>query len=354
MTRLPSLASDNYAGMHPLVLQALANANHDSAVAYGQDDWTQQADALFREQFGPETQPFYVFNGTAANVLSIQSVNRPHQAVLCTDCAHIHMDECGAPEQQTGCKLLTVPNQAGKLTVDQLTPFLHQAGVEHSVQPGLISITQATELGTVYRPEEIRTIANFAHANGLLLHMDGARLANAAAFLNLPLKALTTDVGVDILSFGGTRNGLMLGEAVVFLHPGAHAPFKFLRKQGMQLASKMRFIAAQFVALFTNDLWLQNAQHANAMAQYLAHGLQGIPNVSIHYPVEANGVFVRIPRPWIAPLQQASRFYVWDEATCLVRWMTAFNTQPEAVDAFVTMIKTVAERSLSTVYPLST
>ncbi len=327
-------ASDNYAGVHPEVLQALVEANVGHAASYGHDRWTERAQSVFREQFGPATRAYLVFNGTAANVLGIQAVTRPFNAVLCAEGAHIQVDECGAPERFTGCKLLLCPTPDGKLRPGDITSRLTGIGDEHRVQPRVVSITQATELGTVYTQDEVRALAETAHANGLLLHMDGARLANAAAGLGLSLRQITTDVGVDLVSFGGTKNGLMGAEAVLFLGGPDQSDFAYIRKQGMQLASKMRFLAAQFIALLGGDLWQRNAAHANRMARLLADRLRGVSGITLTRAVEANGVFARVPSEHIPALQERAFFHVWDPALSEVRWMMSWDTTEEDVEQF--------------------
>ncbi len=333
-----AFASDNNAGVHPEVLQAIADANPGHVRSYGHDPLTAQMEAVFREHFGPAAEAFPVFNGTAANVLGLQAVTRPHHAVICADTAHIHVDECGAPERFTGCKLVTVPTPDGKLRPGQLDRLLHGVGDEHRVQPRAVSITQATELGTVYRPEEIRALADRAHELGLLLHLDGARICNAAVALQLPFRAFTTDAGVDLLSFGGTKVGLLGAEAVVFLR-GPQADFPWIRKQGMQLASKHRFLAAQFIALLGTDLWRRNAGHANRMAALLAQRVRDIPGVVLTQPVETNGVFARVPPRHIPALQEQSFFYVWNPETSEVRWMTAWDTTEDDVEQFARAVR---------------
>ncbi|MBI3554995.1 MAG: aminotransferase class V-fold PLP-dependent enzyme, partial [Deltaproteobacteria bacterium] len=265
-------ASDNNAGIHPAILAAIAEANQGHASAYGDDDYTARAVVKFREHFGNDADVFFVFNGTAANVLSLMTLTSSFSAVLCAATAHIENDECGAPEKFTGCKLVTIETPDGKLTPELLRPSIKGGGDQHHVQPRAISISQTTELGTVYTAAEVRALADFAHAHGMFLHMDGARISNAAASLHTTLRAITRDAGVDVLSFGGTKIGLMLGEAVVFFKPELARDFKFVRKQGMQLSSKMRFIAAQFDALLAGDLWRRNASRANSMARLLAGG----------------------------------------------------------------------------------
>ena len=333
-----SFASDNNAGVHPEVLQAIAEANQGHAVGYGDDAWTQSAIGKFKRQFGPDIEVFMVFNGTAANCLSLKALTNSYHAVICAEAAHIYTDECGAPEKFTGCKLIPIPTRDGKLTVESVRHACHGIGDQHHVQPRVISITQATEVGTVYKPHEIRALAGFAHERGMFLHVDGARIANAAASLGQTLRQATRDLGVDVLSFGGTKNGALGAEAVVFFDNKLGQDFLYLRKQGMQLASKMRFISAQFDALLAGDLWLKSAQHANRMARLLQKHLREIPQVKIVYKVEANGVFVRIPRKAIARLLKRYFFYVWNEEQSVVRWMCSFDTTEQDVKQFVRFV----------------
>jgi len=328
-------ASDNNAGVHPLIMRALRSVNSGHVIAYGDDPWTAAAVARLREHFGAEVHPFFVYNGTAANVLGLSAVTRSFHSVICAASAHIQVDECGAPEKFAGCKLLPVPAPDGKLTIEAIRPHLHGFDFEHHSQPRVVSITQATELGTVYTPHEIRRLADFVHGYGMLLHMDGARLANAAVAQNTDLRTLTFDAGADIVSFGGTKNGLMFGEALLFAAHIDITQFKYLRKQGMQLASKMRFIAAQFEALLANDLWRRNATHANRMALYLAQRIRALPGVRITRPVEANAVFVILPPAIIPPLQAEYFFYLWDETQFEARLMTAFDTTKADIDHFI-------------------
>ncbi|HEY1265241.1 MAG TPA: low specificity L-threonine aldolase [Terriglobales bacterium] len=329
-----SFASDNNAGVHPRVLQAIAAVNHGHAVGYGDDPYTQSVQRKFRQVFGKSAEAFIVFNGTAANVLSLAALTRPYHAVICGENAHVYVDECGAPEKFTGCKLIPVETVEGKLTVKAVERACHGIGDQHHVQPRVVSITQSTEVGTVYSRDEIKALSRFAHERKMLLHVDGARIANAAASLRLNLREATRDLGVDVLSFGGTKNGAMGAEAVVFFNPQLGDDFLFRRKQGMQLASKMRYVAAQFDALLTNDLWLRNARHSNRMARRLAGELRKIPQVEIAYPVQANGVFARIPRHAIAKIQKRYFFYVWDEAEAMVRWMCSWDTTEEDIRRF--------------------
>jgi threonine aldolase len=329
---MKSFGSDNHAPVHPDVLAAIVAANDGDAPSYGDDGWTAEARRLFKVHFGPDAEAHLVFNGTAANVLALESLVRPHQAVVCADTAHVHTDECGAPERHLGCKLLPAATVDGRLTVEAVDRLVRGVGDQHHVQPGALSITQSTELGTRYPPAQLRELADWAHSRDLGVHLDGARLANAAAGLGVSLREAAGDV--DVLSFGATKNGAMGAEAVVFLGSAA-AGFPYRRKQGMQLASKMRYPAAQFVAVLTDDLWRRNAAHANAMATRLASGVADVPGVEITRPVEANAVFAIPPPAVVAPLQERYPFYVWDESTGEVRWMTSFTTTESEVDAFV-------------------
>jgi len=330
-----SFGSDNHAPVHPAVLEAVVAANSGDAVAYGDDAWTARAEELFRIHFGPEVEAFLVFNGTAANVLALESVVRPYQAVVCADTAHINTDECGAPERHLGAKLLLASAVHGKLTPESVDRAVWGVGDEHHSQPRAVSVTQSTELGTRYTLAELRALADWAHSRGLVFHVDGARLANAAAGLGVGLADASTACGVDVLSFGATKNGGMGAEAVVFLAPDLAADFRFRRKQGMQLASKMRYAAAQFIALLSDDLWRRNAAHANAMAQRLAAAVRSVPGVRITRPVEANAVFAVPPARVVTPLQDRFPFYVWDETAGEVRWMTSYATREQDVDDFV-------------------
>jgi len=333
-----SFASDNNAGIHPEIVKAISLANEGHVVGYGADPYTQTLSGKFREHFGEDIEVFVVFNGTGANVLSLQALTRSYHAVICAASAHIYTDECGAPENFTGCKLMPIQTSDGKLTVEMVQHAYHGIGDEHHVQPKVISITQSTEMGTVYRPEEIQALARFAHERDMFLHLDGARIANAAASLGQTLRQATRDLGVDVLSFGGTKNGAMGGEAVLFFPANLGADFLFLRKQAMQLASKMRFISVQLGALLTNDLWLTNAEHSNCMAKLLEKELRKIPQIKIVYKVEANGVFAQIPRAAIAKLQERYFFYVWNEEESVVRWMCSFDTTEEDVRKFAKFV----------------
>jgi threonine aldolase len=332
-------ASDNYSGVHPEVLAALAAANEGHQVSYGEDEYTARLQQLMEEHFGEGIECFPVFNGTGANVLSLQSLLPRWGAVICASTAHINMDENGAPERIGGIKLLQVPTTDGKLTPALIDQEAWGWGDEHRAQPLAVSITQTTELGTCYTPDEVRAIAEHVHSKGMKLHMDGARLANAAAHLGVPLRAFTRDAGVDILSFGGTKNGLLFGEVVIALNPEAAHGLIYLRKMNMQLASKMRFMSAQFIALLEGDLWLRSASHANAMAARLRAGVESIPGVELSQKTESNGVFAVLPAGVADRLRGSFRFYDWNEAAREVRWMCSFDTTEEDVDSFIAAIK---------------
>ncbi len=330
-----SFGSDNHSGIHPDILAAIAAANEGHAVAYGDDPATARVTGLIKDLFGSGCDPYFVFNGTGANVLAIKTLVRSHQAVICPSTAHIWTDECGAPEHHAGCKLIPVDTPDGKLTPELVAPHLHDFGFQHHSQPRMISISQPTELGALYTPAEIEALAGLAHANGMALHVDGARLANALAATGLTPRDMITATGVDVLSLGGAKNGLMVGEVVVFMDRTLSAESVYLRKQSAQLASKMRFVAAQFEAYFTGGLWLELAAHSNAMASLLAAGLARFPEVECIYPVQANAVFARLPRHAITKLHEKYFFYVWDDERNLVRWMTSFDTTAQDVDGFL-------------------
>lgn len=338
-----SFGSDNHSGVHPLILQAIEQANTAYQPAYGDDDYTQEAMAVFKQHFGPDANVFFAFNGTGANVLCLKALTDSFNAIICPETAHINVDECGAPERVTGAKLLTVPTKDGKLRPDDVLKHLHGFGFQHHAQPKVISISQVTELGTVYSPDEIRDLAQLAHKYGLYLHMDGSRLANAAASLNLDFKSFTVDCGVDALSFGGTKNGMLLGEAVILFHPELAANFPYIRKQAMQLYSKSRFVAAQYLAYFKNDLWKSNALQANKMASYLRECLLTVPGVQVTQQVESNAVFAIIPKEVCEPLMKKYCFYIWDESTGEVRWMCAYNTEKSHIELFIEDLKNLSK-----------
>jgi threonine aldolase len=331
--------SDNYAPVLPEVMHALAAVNRGHEPAYGADSVTARVEARLRREFGETAHAFLVLNGTGANIVGLRALLAPWQGVICAETAHLNVDEGGAPERIGGFKLLTVSTPDGKLTPELVAPRIVRIGDEHAVQPAVVSVTQTTELGTLYTPEELGTLADLAHAHGMRLHVDGARLANAAAALGVPLRAITTDAGVDIVSFGGTKAGLMLGEAVVLLGDGPHDALPYLRKQSMQLASKMRYVAAQFEALLTDELWRRAAERANAMAARLAAAVEGIEGVRITQRVQANVVFAVLPPDVAERLQADWGFYTWDERTGEVRWMCSHDTRAEDVDAFAAAIR---------------
>jgi threonine aldolase len=334
-----NFASDNYATALPEALEAIAAANHGPAVSYGADEWTARLQDRVREHFGSDAAAFPVFNGTGANVTGLRAILKPWEGVICSENAHLNVDEGAAPEVLGGIKLLTIPTPDGKLTPELIERRLVRIGDEHASQPGVVSVTQSTELGTLYTPAELAAIGELAHAHGMLFHVDGSRLANAAASLDVPLRAIATDVGADVVSFGGTKVGLVLGEAVIVLCADLADPLRYLRKQSMQLASKMRFISAQLDVLLTGDLWRRAAGHANAMARRLAEAVEGVDGVTLTQAVQANGVFAILPEGAAERLQEDFHFYFWDEHTREVRWMCAWDTRAEDVDAFAAAVR---------------
>jgi threonine aldolase len=339
MKRARGFASDNNAGVHPVIFSAMQDANRGHAIAYGDDEYTRRAEGLFKKILGKDIEVYFTLTGTGANVLGLNNARQSFHSVIAPHTAHINVDECGAPEKFTGMKVIPVEVPDGKLTPELVKPHLNGFGFEHHAQPGVISITQVTELGTVYSPDEVKALADLAHKHNMLLHMDGARISNAVASLKCDIKEFTTFAGVDILSFGGTKNGMMYGEAVVFFDKELARNFKYFRKQGMQLASKMRYIGAQFAALFDNHLWIDNADHANAMARLLAEKVKDIPGVTVTQPVEANGVFAILPQEAIEPLQEEYFFYVWDENTNEVRWMCSYDTTEGDVNEMAAILR---------------
>jgi threonine aldolase len=332
-------ASDNNAGIHPDILKELVSANSGHVVGYGSDIYTEKALREFKEQFGKSVDTYFVFTGTAANVLSISGITRSWNSIITAYSAHLEQDECGAPEKFIGCKILTVDTPDGKINTALLEKHMHGFDFEHHSQPKVISITQSTEMGTVYNVSEIKDIADFAHSNGMLLHMDGARIANAAVSLDLPFRAFTVDAGVDVLSFGGTKNGMMFGEAICFFTSGLSSDFKYIRKQGMQLASKMRFISAQFMAYFRNDLWKICASHSNDMAGILADKLRNVKGIRITQPVQSNGVFVIMPSEVAERIREQYFFYPWDEKISEYRLMTSWDTTEADIEDFVDLLR---------------
>lgn len=336
-----SFGSDNHSGVHPLILEALVSANVGHSEAYGEDAWTRQAEADVRAAFSPRAEVAFVFNGTGANCVALGALTRPYQSILTAATGHIWVDECGAPGRFTGCQVQPIATPDGKLTPALLQPYLHGFGDVHHSQPHVVYISQSTELGTVYRPAELLALSELVHSYGMLLYMDGARLSNACAALGCSLRALTAEVGVDMVSFGGTKNGLLYGEAVVALSAEASAGLAFARKQFGQLASKMRYVSASFSGYLRNDLWLKNARHANEMARMLAEALRGAVGVELAYPTEANEVFVNLPLRAISALREEFAFYVWDESTGLCRFVTSWDTEEEDVVQLVDAVRRV-------------
>lgn len=341
---MKGFASDNNSGIHPKILKAIETANIDHAVGYGNDQYTQKAIQIFKDKFGQQTEVFFVFNGTGANVLGLSTVTNSFNSIICAETAHIQVDECGAPEKITGCKLIPVKHNYGKITPEAILPHLNSFGFQHHSQPKIISISQVTELGTIYTPQEIRTLAKLAHQHNMFLHIDGARIANAAAALDMEFREFTVDCGVDVLSFGGTKNGMMIGEAVLFFNPELATQAKYIRKQNTQLYSKMRFISAQFIAYLENDLWKENATHANKMAKLLEAEISKIPEITISKPVESNGIFAIVPPHIIKPLMKLFFYYMWDEIKNEARWMTSFDTKEEDIYKFVDLIKELIKK----------
>ncbi|MFZ2905204.1 MAG: low specificity L-threonine aldolase [Cyclobacteriaceae bacterium] len=335
---MKTFASDNYSGVHPEIMDALIKANHEHQGSYGGDEFTERANKLFKHYFGNSTEIFFVYNGTAANVLGLSALTQSFNAILCSDLAHINVDESTAPEKFTGCKLIGIPTTDGKINPHDIENKIQRIGDQHHPQAKVISISQSTEYGTVYSVEEIKALSSVARKHNLYLHMDGSRISNAAVSLKKDFRDFTVNAGVDILSFGGTKNGMMFGEAILIFNPALASDFYYRRKQGMQLHSKMRFISAQFEALLSNELWRRNATHANYMAKKLEAGLRSIPGISITQSVDGNGVFAIFPKEIIAELQKEVFFYVWNDRTNEVRLMCAFDTKEEEIDRFVKKI----------------
>lgn len=335
-----SFASDNNSGVHPLVMEALNRANQDHAVGYGDDSWTEEAVSKIKEAFTPDCEPLFVFNGTGSNAVALQLCTRSYNSIICAETAHIYVDECGAPARMTGCQIRPIATPDGKLTPDLIRPYLCNFGEQHHSQPGAIYISQCTELGTIYKPEEICALTELAHQHGMYVHMDGARLANACAALKLGFKELTVDCGIDILSFGGTKNGLMMGESVIIFNPALKKEAPFVRKQSAQLASKQRYLSCQFTAYLTDNLWLKNATHANEMAQLLYKGLKELPGVHFTQKMESNQLFLTMPRPAIDELMKTYFFYFWNEGIDEIRFVTSFDTTEEDIEA---LLKTLRE-----------
>jgi len=341
LTFATSLGSDNHSGVHPKVMQALLAANRGHAHAYGMDELCKLTQLEFQRVFGDQVEAHYVFTGTAANVLSLATGMRSHQAVICSEVAHLHVDECGAPEKFLGSKLWTVPSEDGKFSPGQCQDILARMGDQHYAQPRMVTLTQPTELGVSYTLQELKAWRQFTRDKNLLLHLDGARLANAAAFLGCSMRDLTQDLGVDVVSLGGTKNGLMGAEAVLIFNPRLKEQFKFQRKQAMQLSSKTRFLAAQFYAYLKDDLWLEIARTTTGHAQSLALALQEFPEIQLPHPVQSNALFVQLPKEWIHPLRERYFFYIWDQPIGLCRWMISFDWKQEDSQNLIRAIREV-------------
>ncbi len=331
--------SDNHSGVHPLIFQSLSTANLDHAPSYGTDDFSDSAISAFKEHFGGHAQVFFVFNGTAANVTALRALARPYQSVFCSDVSHINVDECGAPEFFAGSKLIALPSTNGKLDVETLERAYIRRGDQHYSQSQVLSITQPTELGTCYSIAELKSLINWAKNKKMLVHIDGARLSNAVTYLKTTFKEMITDLGVDVVSFGGTKNGLMMGEAVIFLNKELAHDFKYVRKQSAQLPSKSRFIACQFETYLKDNLWRKIAQHSLNMALELYQKCKDIPGVTVREVPQSNAVFAKIPSTWVKRLREHYFFYVWDETTFECRWMTSWDTQSQDIDGFIQILK---------------
>ncbi len=336
-----SFASDNNSGVHSDIIDAIATANKDHAVGYGDDEYTQEAVQIFRDLFKTDVDVYFTFLGTGANVLAMKSSAQSFNSVLCADTAHINVDECGAVQNFTGASVKSLPSVNGKISVSSIAKELHCIGDEHHSQPSVVSITQPTELGTLYSIQEIKEICDFAHANNLIVHVDGARISNAVAALDIPVNEMITDTGVDLLSFGGTKNGMMYGEALVVLNRSLSTNIRYFRKQTMQLSSKMRYISAQFTAFLNNNMYVELAKRSNAMTKLLQSKLNKISQIKITRPIETNAIFAQIPVSLIEPLREKYFFYTWNEEENEVRWMTSFDTTEEDIESFVSCIKDV-------------
>lgn len=334
-----SFGSDNHSGAAPQIMEAIAKANTGFAIAYGEDAHTKEAEELFKKEFGPETEVYFVFNGTGANILALKALTNSFNSIICAESAHINVDECGAPEKLTGCKLVPVTPTDGKVTAESVKKELKGFGFQHHSQPKVLSVSQPTELGTLYTPQEIKALADLMHEHGGYLHVDGSRISNAAASLNLKISEFTSDLGVDALSFGGTKNGMLIGEAVLFFKKEHAQNFLYYRKQAAQLFSKNRFIAAQFTEFLKDGLNIKLAAHSNSMAKYMESQLKEIPQVKISRPVETNGVFAILDKELTEELMKKHFFYVWDEDTGEVRWMCSWNTQKDDIDKFINDLK---------------
>lgn len=335
---MKGFGSDNHSGVHPELMLAIQNCNVDHAPSYGTDDQSTLATTAFKILFGENTKIYFVFNGTACNVLALKSVMKSHESVLCSSVSHLNMDECGAPEFFAG-KLITLPHEQGKLSLETLKKALIRRGDQHFSQPRVVSLTQPTELGTCYSLDEIKAITDWAHSQDMFVHIDGARISNAVHYLKTSFKQMTTDLGVDLVSFGGTKNGLMMGEAILVLNPNLASDLKYIRKQAAQLPSKTRFIAAQFHSYLANDLYKKISEHSCRMAERLYQQLQNIKQIEITAPRQSNAVFVKIPQPWVKILREKFFFYVWDESTFECRLMTTWDTTENEIDGFTDLVR---------------
>lgn len=338
-----SFGSDNHSGVAQEIIDAITEANQGFSEAYGQDKLTTKAKEIFKRDFGGNSQAFFVFNGTGANILALKAMTNSYNSILCPNTAHINVDECGAPDKFTGCKIIALPNKNGKVDCNTVKKELKGFGDQHHSQPNVLSISQPTELGTLYTKEEIKSLAELMHSHNGYLHIDGSRISNAAAAMNLPIKEFTADCGADALSFGGTKNGMLIGEAVVFFRKELSENFLYIRKQAAQLFSKNRFIAAQFIAFLENGLNIKLATHSNEMAKYLENELKKIKEVIISRPVETNAVFAIIKPELCKKFQEKQYFYTWDQETGEVRWMCSFNTRKEDIDQFIKDLKGLIE-----------
>lgn len=337
--------SDNHSGVHPQILESLSFINEGHAASYGTDDISSEAQGLFKQKFGAQTLTQFVFNGTAANVLALRLMCETYNSVLCSDVSHLNVDECGAPEILGLCKLIPLPSKNGKLQLGDLKKAVIRRGDQHFSQVRAISLTQPTELGTVYSFEELKSIISWAKSENLYVHIDGSRFSNAAYLLNKTYRELTTDLGVDVVSFGGTKNGLMFGEAVLILNSDLKKKAPYVRKQLGQLPSKSRFIAAQFIAYFRNDLWKEIGSHSMKMAQELRIRIEDLPGVEVMYPTDSNAVFVKLPQAWIKSLREQFFFYVWDELTFECRLMTSWDTQIDDIIQFSEALKSLSQQN---------
>lgn len=336
-----SFASDNNSSVHPQVMESLIKANSDHAFGYGDDLWTEEAVRKVKAQFERPCEPLFVFNGTGSNTMALQLMTRPYHIIFCADTAHVAVDECGAPSKATGCFMRTIPTPDGKLTPELLKPYMINFGVEHHSQPGAVYISQCTELGTIYKPAELRALCDFAHEHGLLVHMDGARISNAAAALGVGLDEVSGACGVDTLTLGGTKNGLMGAECVVIFNESLVKEARYARKQACQLASKMRYLSCQFTAFLTDGLWLKCAAHANRLAAKLHDALAAMPDVRFSQPVESNQLFFSMPREKEDKLAEQYHFYFWNDAANEIRLVTSFDTTEEDVDQLIACIRTL-------------